>query len=110
MKKILLSMHIKFDEGSQSRPIQPCITHSSCTQREGLELIAEYLRGNGVHLVHCLKVASKLFYSSLHAGYFAFFVVVMCFYSYHCSFQKHQSVKKLSRLCLGSDRSDHISS
>ena len=53
---------------------------------------AEYLRGNGVHLVHCLKVASKLFYSSLHAGYFAFFLSSSCVFI-HCSFQKHQSVK-----------------
>ena len=56
------------------------------------KLIAEYLRGNGVHLVHCLKVASKLFYSSLHAGYFAFFCRRHVFFI-HCSFQKHQSVK-----------------
>ena len=54
----------------------------SCTQSNRGENIAEDLRGNGVNLVHFLKVASKLFYSSLHAGYFAcFFVVAMCLYS-----------------------------
>ena len=45
----------------------------SCTQSNQGENIAEDLRGNGVNLVHFLKVASKLFYSSLHAGYFACF-------------------------------------
>ena len=37
-----------------------------------------------------------------------FFLSSSCVFI-HCSFQKHQSVKKPSRLCLGSDRSDHIS-